>query len=80
MDKHSLILFAEAFDKSTGVIGYEGMTVEELSRRAVLLQPDAVSGDDRHRVGDGVALHGALPSPVRIERGVIGLGADGRWV
>ena len=47
VDEHALVLIAEALDKRAGVIGDKGITVEELRRRAVLLQADAVGGYDR---------------------------------
>src|SRR5208337_3915280 len=66
VDEHPLIPFAEASDKRAGVIRYKGMTVEELRRPTVLLQADTVGGDHRNRIGDGMALHGALPSLMRV--------------
>ena len=62
------------------MIGDEGVAVIALRRAVVLLHADAVRGNHRHGIRHGMALHRALPARMRVERKIVGLGADGRGV
>ncbi len=53
------------------------MAVIALGDAVIVLGADAVCGDDRHGVRHRVALHRALPLPVRVEAEVVRLRADG---
>src|SRR6185295_4587426 len=78
--EHAFVLCCKIFGKFAAMIGDEGMAIEFLLRTVVVLEPDTVCGDDRHRVCDGMALHDALPLQMRIEPSVIGLRSDSRRI
>jgi hypothetical protein len=65
--------FWKVVDKFAAMIGDEGMAIEFLLRTVVVLEPDAVRGDDRYCVCNSMTLHDALPLQMRIEPSVIGL-------
>ena len=59
--QHALVVAPEGLDQVPAMVGDEAGSVEILAGLGDLLQPRAIGADDRHDVGDRVALHGAPP-------------------
>src|SRR5580704_5034725 len=75
-DEHSWLVARCLHEHASVGIADEGGPVEAQRR----LLADAVDGDHEHAVGDRVADDHLLPQGLRVELGMVRLGADRRWI
>ena len=80
MHQHAFAYAVRHLHQCAGMVRNETGAVEGNTVLLAIFATDPVARDQRHHVGGSMALHGARPVVLAVERRVLWLTADGRGV